>query len=170
MSRDAWVQLESGAESAPMSAAAGFKFTMTDIQAAMGLQQLPHLDEWLEIRTQIWRAYDEALADLALEIPERPPPEMLHARHLYTVMLDIETLGRSRDELRTALRAEGIGTGVHYVPAHLHPHYAQLLGHARGSFPNAEWIGERTLSLPLSRALRDDDQSDVIRAMQRVLA
>ena len=73
------------------------------------------------------------------------------------------------DWVLDAFTAENIGIGVHYIPVHLHPFYRSTFGWQKGAFPNAEWIAERTLSLPLSPALNDDDVQDVIDAFQKVL-
>jgi dTDP-4-amino-4,6-dideoxygalactose transaminase len=73
--------------------------------------------------------------------------------------------GRARDGVLDDLIARRIGTGVHYRPVHLHPWYRERFGHSPGDFPNAESIGERTLSLPLSTALSDADVADVLEAM-----
>lgn len=76
---------------------------------------------------------------------------------------------KSRDWVLNALTAENIGVGVHYLPVHLHPFYRKTFGWKEKDFPNAEWIGERTLSLPLSAALNKKDVEDVIEAFQKVL-
>jgi len=92
-----------------------------------------------------------------------------HARHLYTVLLHTEPAGMSRNEFIVRLKAENIGTGIHFTPLHLHSYYAKTFGFSRGLFPAAEYIGERTLSLPLSAKLTDEDVEDVIAAVRRVL-
>ena len=85
-------------------------------------------------------------------------------------LIEIEKLEKSRDWVLNALTAENIGVGVHYLPVHLHPFYRKTFGWREGDFPNAEWIGERTISLPLSAALNDDDVQDVIIAFRKVLS
>lgn len=149
---------------------AGFKYNMTDVQAAIGIRQLPRLEEWRKRRESIWERYDAAFEDIPVFTPSPPGPDILHARHLYTLLFDIDKLGQSRDEIRRALHHQNIGTGIHYVAVHLHPYYRQVLQARRGDFPNAEWISDRTLSLPLSPHLSDEDVEDVITAVRRATA
>jgi dTDP-4-amino-4,6-dideoxygalactose transaminase len=146
----------------------GFKYNMTDVQAALGLHQLPRLDGWIDRRAELWARYDELLADLPLKTP--PPPELdtRHARHLYQVLLDPDA-GLSRDELLDELNARKIGTGVHYRGVHLHPFYRDTYGLRPEAFPVATDISERTLSLPLSPKVTESDQDDVVRALSEAL-
>jgi dTDP-4-amino-4,6-dideoxygalactose transaminase len=102
-------------------------------------------------------------------IPAEPEPETRHAYHLYTPLIDINKIGKTRDWVLNALTAEGIGIGVHYLPVHLHQFYRKTYGWKEGDFPNAEWIGERTVSLPLSAALDEQDVEDLITAFRKVL-
>jgi dTDP-4-amino-4,6-dideoxygalactose transaminase len=84
-------------------------------------------------------------------------------------MLDLERLGCTRDEVLLDLHGQNIGSGVHYRALHLHPYYRDTNGYARGDFPNAEWISDRTVSLPLSPKLTDEDVEDVIDAVRWTL-
>ena len=63
------------------------------------------------------------------------------------------------------MTGHNIGVGVHYIAVHLHPYYQETFGYQRGDFPNAEWISDRTVSLPLSAKLTDDDVTDVIQTV-----
>jgi dTDP-4-amino-4,6-dideoxygalactose transaminase len=142
----------------------GFKYNMTDVQAALGLHQLPRLERWIERRAELWERYDALLAGLPLTMPPPPEPGTRHARHLYQVLLrDEASLGR--DELLAALTERNIGTGVHYRAVHLHPYYRDTYRLAPEQFPVATAISERTLSLPLAPNLTDQDQDDVVRAL-----
>jgi dTDP-4-amino-4,6-dideoxygalactose transaminase len=147
----------------------GFKYNMMDLQAALGIHQLARVEESLRRREAVWEAYDEAFAELPVFLPAPPAPGTRHARHLYTLLLDLDGLSPSRDEVLTALHRQNIGTGVHYRALHLHPYYAETFGYRPGDFPVAEWISERTLSLPLSPKLTDEDVADVIAAVHRTL-
>jgi dTDP-4-amino-4,6-dideoxygalactose transaminase len=142
----------------------GFKFNMTDVQAAVGLHQLPHLDEWIDERARVWDRYDALLADLPLETP--PPPEAgtRHARHLYQVLVGRDAAA-SRDELMTSLTRRRIGVGVHYRACNLHTYYRDRYGLAPERFPVATDLSNRTLSLPLSPDLTEDDVLDVAAAL-----
>ena len=147
----------------------GFKYNMTDLQAALGLHQLARVEENLRRRRKIWAEYDRAFADLPVFLTPPEAPETRHARHLYTLLLDLDRLSASRDDVLLALHREKIGTGVHYRALHLHPYYRDAFGYSPGNFPNAEWISERTLSLPLSPKLADEDVESVIAAVKRTL-
>jgi dTDP-4-amino-4,6-dideoxygalactose transaminase len=101
--------------------------------------------------------------------PPDPEPDTVHARHLYTILVSTEGLGKSRDWVLGALTAENIGVGVHYRPIQAHPFYQKTFGWQPQDFPNADWVGSRTVSLPLSAALTDEDVEDVITAVRKVL-
>jgi dTDP-4-amino-4,6-dideoxygalactose transaminase len=146
----------------------GFKFNMTDVQAAVGLHQLPHLDEWIDARARIWERYGELLADLPLETPALPAQGTRHARHLYQVLVGHDA-AVTRDELMTSLTQRKIGVGVHYRACHLHPYYRERYGLAPERFPVASDISDRTLSLPLSPDLTEDDLLDVATALADAL-
>jgi dTDP-4-amino-4,6-dideoxygalactose transaminase len=144
---------------------AGFKYNMMDLQAAIGLCQLARLAEMHERRVAIWRAYDEAFRALPITRPSAPEPGTVHARHLYTVLVDEQACGLSRDRMAALLHDRGVATSVHFRALHLHPYYAERFNLARGMFPNAEFVSDRTLSLPLSAAMTDDDVERVVDAV-----
>jgi dTDP-4-amino-4,6-dideoxygalactose transaminase len=146
----------------------GFKFNMTDVQAALGLHQLPRLDEWIDRRADLWALYDQELADLPLITPPVPSSDLRHSRHLYTVEVG-DDAPIDRDELLDHLTAERIGTGVHYRGVHLHPYYRDRYGIDPGSLPVATRISDRTLSLPLSPKVTESDVADVVGAIRRGL-
>jgi dTDP-4-amino-4,6-dideoxygalactose transaminase len=146
----------------------GFKYNMTDVQAALGVVQLPKLDGWIERRRELWERYDELLAGLPLETPPHAQPHTRHARHLYQVRLTGEA-PMGRDELIQALHDRNIGTGVHYRGVHQHLYYRDTYALSSGTFPVATRLSERTVSLPLGPALTDADQADVARALRRLL-
>ena len=147
----------------------GFKYNMMDLQAALGIHQLARVEDNLRRRQAIWARYDEAFADLPVFGPPPEAPGTRHARHLYTLLLDLDRLTATRDDVLLALHAERIGTGVHYRALHLHPYFRNTFGYVRGDFPNAEWISDRTLSLPLSPKLTDEDVESVVDAVVRTL-
>jgi dTDP-4-amino-4,6-dideoxygalactose transaminase len=146
----------------------GFKYNMTDVQASVGLHQLPRLDRWIDRRAELWARYDELLAGLPLETPPPAEPETRHARHLYQVLVGPGS-PLSRDELLDGLTAHNIGVGVHYRGVHLHPYYRDKYGLAPGDFPVASSISDRTLSLPLGPNLNEADQDDVVQALVELL-
>lgn len=147
----------------------GFKYNMTDLQASLGLVQLAKIETWLERRNEIWRRYDEAFADLPCILPAPEQADTRHARHLYTIMVDTPNPPADRDTLIARLRDRGIGTGVHYRGIHLHQYYRERFGLLPEDFPNASWISDRTLSLPLSAKLDDGDVERIITAVRSEL-
>ena len=146
----------------------GYKFNMTDVQAAVGIHQLRHLDAWIERRAELWQRYDELLADLPLQTPPAPEPGTRHARHLYQVLVMPEA-GLDRDAVLEGLTARNIGTGVHYRGVHLHPYYRDKYELSPEDFPVATAISDRTLSLPLSPKVTASDQHDVVAALGELL-
>jgi dTDP-4-amino-4,6-dideoxygalactose transaminase len=147
----------------------GYKYNMTDMQAALGIHQLPRIERYLKRREEIWNRYDEAFRNLPVITPAPAAPETRHARHLYTLLIDIDRVRKSRDEIQQALHRENIGTGIHFSSVHLHRYYRETYGYKVGDFPNAEYISDRTISLPLSAKLTDGDVGDVIAAVKKVL-
>jgi dTDP-4-amino-4,6-dideoxygalactose transaminase len=146
----------------------GYKYNMTDVQAAIGLRQLPKLDGWIDHRAGLWDRYDELLSGLPLATPAPPQPGSRHARHLYQVLLHPDA-GVSRDELLDALIERRIGTGVHYRGIHLHTYYRERYGLSPADFPVATAISDRTLSLPLGADVTEADQLDVAQALTDLL-
>jgi dTDP-4-amino-4,6-dideoxygalactose transaminase len=146
----------------------GYKYNMTDVQAALGLHQLPQLDAWIDRRAELWERYDEQLAGLPLITPPPAEPETRHARHLYQVLVSPEA-PLQRDALLSGLHERQIGTGVHYRGVHLHPFYRDRYGLAPEAFPIATEISERTLSLPLDPKITEADQDDVVAALRELL-
>ncbi|HKY33080.1 MAG TPA: DegT/DnrJ/EryC1/StrS family aminotransferase [Candidatus Polarisedimenticolia bacterium] len=147
----------------------GYKYNMTDLQAALGIHQLARVEANAVVRRRIWEQYDRAFADLPAATPPPEEPGTRHARHLYTLLLDLERLRASRDQVVEELKAEGIGTGIHFISLHLHPYYRDRFGFRPEDFPNARHLAERTLSLPLSARLTEQDVQDVIAAVRKVL-
>jgi dTDP-4-amino-4,6-dideoxygalactose transaminase len=169
MSKDAWRRFSDDGYKHYQVIHAGYKYNMMDMQAAIGIHQLSRIENYWKIRKMIWKHYNEAFSDLPCQLPASPETGNRHAYHLYTPFVDTEKIGKSRDWVLDALTAENIGTGVHYIPAHLHPFYRKTFGWKKGDFPNAESIGQSTLSLPLSPALNDRDTRDVIKAFRKIL-
>jgi len=148
----------------------GYNYRLTDLQCALGLSQLRKLERWLARRREIAAQYDAAFREFSAVHPLAVLPGVEHAYHLYVVQLDVNRLRASRAEVFAALRAEGIGVNVHYIPVHLHPYYRQRQGTTTGLCPLAEAAYERILSLPMFSSMRDQDVHDVIEAVHKVIA
>ena len=147
----------------------GYNYRITDIQCALGLQQLERLPAFIARRRQIAARYDAAFAQLPAVRPLAVRRGAEHAYHLYVVRLDLEALRAGRSEIFRALRAENIGVNVHYVPVHLHPYYRRTQGTHPGMCPVAERAYEGLLSLPMFPAMSDSDVDDVIEAVEKVV-
>ena len=146
----------------------GFKFNMTDVQASLGLHQLPRLDAWIERRAELWDRYDRLLADLPVQTPPPAEPDTTHARHLYQVTVDADA-PLHRDQLLDGLDrpADRDGRALpRRAPAPLLPRPVRPLPE---HFPVATAISERTLSLPLSPKVTEADQDDVVDALTELL-
>ena len=170
MDRDAYKRFSASGYKHYQVVAPGFKYNMTDIQAALGIHQLQRLESSWERRNQIWKHYQQCFGDLPLHRPAADLEDVRHARHLYTVLIDETECGKSRDAVMRELHERKIGTGVHYTALHLHPFYRQRFGFTEGMFPHAEAVGRSTLSLPLSAKLNDEDVEDVTNALRSVMS
>lgn len=170
MSRDAWKRFSDEGYKHYQVCVPGFKYNMTDLQAAVGLHQLARVEMNLQRRNEIWQMYQEAFADLPVGLPAPDEPDTVHARHLYTLMIQKDRCGLSRDAFIQRLHERNIGAGVHYLGVHLHPYYRDRFGYGPDDFPNATWISERTVSIPLSPKLTDADVADVIEAVRNCLS
>ncbi len=168
MSKDAWARFSDKGYKHYQVVMPGYKYNMTDLQASIGLHQLHKLEKnWIR-RQNIWNCYNDAFKDLPLDLPSPVDSSIRHAYHLYAIRVQ-PSASIDRDTLMLKLHDAKIGTGVHYTALHLHPYYSETYGYKRGDFPNAEKIGDTTLSIPLSAALTDDDVSDVIDAVRSCL-
>jgi dTDP-4-amino-4,6-dideoxygalactose transaminase len=148
----------------------GFKYNMMDIQAAIGIEQMKRVGAYHRRRQEIWDLYNEAFAGLPLVLPAAPEPEAVAALHLYTPLLDLSRVKITRDEFQSRLHERNIGTGVHFTALHLHSYYRKTFGYEPDDFPNARFVSDRTISLPLSAKLTDADVQDVIGAVRSSLS
>jgi len=169
MSEDAWKRFSDEGYKHYRVVYAGFKHNMMDLQAAIGIHQLPRVERYWKRRQEIWNCYNEVFENLPVFTPAPVEPGTRHAYHLYTLLLDIESLKTRRDVFLDEMTKRNIGVGVHYIALHLQPYYQKAFGCKRGDFPNAEWISDRTVSIPLSPKLTDEDVEDVIEAAREII-
>ncbi|MDF1561778.1 MAG: DegT/DnrJ/EryC1/StrS family aminotransferase [Deltaproteobacteria bacterium] len=170
MSKDAWKRFGGEGFRHYQVVEFGWKANMTDLQASMGVHQLARLEECYLRRQEVWSRYDQGLAGLPLGTPAPPDEDTRHGLHLYTIRVDEEACGLSRDALLDALTARGVGTGVHYLSVAEHPVYQERLGWKAEEWPEALRIGRQTLSLPLSAKLTDSEVEHVLWAVKDALA
>jgi dTDP-4-amino-4,6-dideoxygalactose transaminase len=162
MSKDAWHRFGDAGFKHYQVVECGFKYNMMDIQAAIGIHQLERVERnWLR-RREIWESYLDAFAGLPIGLPAPEDRDTRHAYHLFTITVDEERTGVSRDVFLDRMTAQGIGVGVHYLSLPEHPYYQQAFGWKPEDYPNAMCIGRRIVSLPLSAKLQQSDVRDVI--------
>lgn len=169
MSRDAWKRYGKGGYWYYEVIYPGFKYNMTDIQASMGIWQIKKLDKFINEREKVAQFYNKSFKDL----PEIKVPVVKkyvkHARHLYSIMLDLDKLKIDRGQFFKALDAENIGTSVHFIPVHLHPYYRDKFNLKRGNYPNAEYVFDRIISLPMNPTMTKKDKEDVVKAVRKII-
>jgi dTDP-4-amino-4,6-dideoxygalactose transaminase len=170
MSRDAWNRFSDEGYKHYQVVECGFKYNMMDLQAAIAVHQLARVDKAWTRRQVIWNRYQEAFIGLPVERPVEPPPYVRHAYHLYTLLVDEQRCGISRDQFLQRMTNLGIGVGVHYLALTEQPHYQNRLGWKPEDTPSATSIGRKTVSLPLSPKLTDDEVLRVITAVKLCLA
>lgn len=149
--------------------APGFKYNMSDLMAAIGIQQLKKVDRFQQRREEIARRYTKAFSDLPLKTPYVAEPKDKHAWHLYVIQLELEYLQISRDEFIEQLSKRGIGASVHFIPLHLHPYWQKRYGFKPEDFPVALDCFHRVVSLPIYTSMRDKDVERVIKAVKEIL-
>jgi dTDP-4-amino-4,6-dideoxygalactose transaminase len=169
MSKDAWKRFSDEGQKHYQVVETGFKYNMTDLQAALGIHQLRRVESNWRRRREIWNRYNEAFAGLPLTLPASPEPETRHAYHLYTILIDDGRASICRDEFLDAMTARRIGVGVHYLSIPEHPVYQERFGWRLEDYSNAMRIGRQTVSLPLSAKLTEADVSRVIEAVRTVV-
>lgn len=148
----------------------GFNYRLTDIQCALGISQLKHLPDWISRRQEIAQRYTLAFKNIPEVNPLAVRIDVFHAYHLYVVQFDLTELKKSdRTLIFKALRAEGIGVNVHYIPVHMHPYYQNNFGTYVGQCPIAESAYRQIISLPIFPLMNDNDVEDVINAVEKVV-
>lgn len=151
LSADAWMRYGSGPVKEYSIVSEGFKGSMNDIAAAIGIVQMKRWEHISNKRDLVWNVYEEAFGK----------KQKSHSHHIYSIQVN------RRDEFRTKLHERGIGSGVHYKPLHLEPAYT-FLHYQPGDFPNAEKIGSESLSLPLSSKMSVEDAHRVVSAVNEI--
>jgi dTDP-4-amino-4,6-dideoxygalactose transaminase len=147
----------------------GYKYNLTDVAAALGIEQLKRCDRFWEARRRIAGHYHEAFADLPeIRVPACMP-DIQHAWHLYIIQLNNDRLRINRQDFIKALKSENIGTSVHFIPLHLHPFYRDGFGYAPADFPQASAAFERIISLPIYPSMTEADVRDVIVAVRKLV-
>jgi dTDP-4-amino-4,6-dideoxygalactose transaminase len=169
MSRDAWQRYSDSGYKHYYVEEAGFKYNMMDLQAAIGLHQLRRIDDYWKRREKIWNRYTEAFSDLNIGLPAPAEKNTRHAYHLFTIRINAEKVGISRDAFLDVMTEQNIGVGVHYLSIPDHPYYRKNFSWRGEDFPHAYAFGKETVSLPISPKLNDQDVEDVISAVRGII-
>ena len=169
ISKDAWKRYTAEGSWYYEILSPGYKYNLTDVAAAMGIQQLKKCDRFWEQRQHYATLYNEGFQD----IPELTLPPLAasgqHAWHLYVIQLDLERLRITRNEFIELLKQQQIGTSVHFIPLHLHPYYRQNFGYHPEDFPHASAVFQRIISLPIYPRMTDADVQHVIEAVKKIV-
>jgi len=165
ISKDAWNRYSAEGNWRYDIMEAGFKYNMTDPQAALGLVQLAKCDAMRQRRSEIASRYTHSLDRLDCFVLPISAPNGEHAWHIYPVRIDPLALVINRDSTIHELKERGIGTSVHFIPLHLHSLYQNQLGYRQGQFPYAEKMFETVFSLPIYPSMTDDDVGRVIEGL-----
>jgi dTDP-4-amino-4,6-dideoxygalactose transaminase len=170
MDRDAWKRYGAGGSWFYEVTAAGWKYNLSDLLAAIGLAQLERFEVTQRRRRELVERYDAGLAAVPEVRRPRARAGVTHAWHLYPIALELERLRIDRARFIEELRAENIGTSVHFIPIHFHAYFRDRLGLAPGSLPVAEDAYRRAITLPLFAGMSDSDVDDVVTAVARIAA
>jgi dTDP-4-amino-4,6-dideoxygalactose transaminase len=169
ITHDAWKRYSSTGSWYYEVMAPGYKYNMTDIQAALGICQLKRLEDFIQRREEICQTYNNAFNSMPEIITPKVSPAARHARYIYPILVEEALLRINRAQFIEALKSENIGTSVHFIPVHLHPYYKEAFGYERGNYPVAESVYDRLISLPLFPHMTAQDIQDTIEAVQRIV-
>jgi len=170
MDREAWKRYSAEGTWRYEISEAGYKYNLTDPQAAMGLVQLSKCEQMWRRRAAIAEQYRLALESSDSFCTPKTDEEVQHAWHLYVILINPAVLRINRDQIIEELRRRRIGTGVHFIPLHLQPYYQRTWGYRLGDFPVAEDYFERCISLPIYPTMTVEDTERVIMELQDVSA
>jgi dTDP-4-amino-4,6-dideoxygalactose transaminase len=170
MSKDAWRRFGDDGYKHYQVIECGFKYNMMDLQAAIGIHQLRRVESQWNRREEIWNRYMAELASLPVGLPVAPEEQTRHGYHLFTLQVEKQRSGLTRDEFIDAMTACNIGVGVHYRSVPEHPYYQKAFGWKPEDYPNAMKIGRSTVSIPLSAKLTDADVGDVVATVKQIFA
>ena len=147
----------------------GYKYNMFDVQASLGIHQIKKVESFLNRRVQIVKKYNDAFEKTEEIQLLKPESNIKHAHHLYVIVIKTENLKVSRDKVLNEIQKRGIGVAVHFRSLHLQPFFKQHFNYKKGMFPQAEYLSDRVISLPLYPKMTDEDVSRVIETVLGVL-
>ena len=170
MDKESWKRNTTGGSWDYAITALGFKYHMNDLAASLGIHQLKKLDRFRKIREQLADIYDEQLADLKeVQIPQRVIG-ITHAHNIYGILVDTTKLKISRNEIIERLKEYNVGSIVYFRPLHLQPYFQKTFGYKLRDFPNAEYIFDRLICLPLYPGMKKSDVLFVVKALKSIIS
>ena len=170
ISKDAWKRYAANGAWRYEILEAGYKYNLTDLQAALGLVQLSKCEMMWRRRASIAEKYIQALSSFDGFLIPPVADDIQHAWHLFVILVNPEAIRIHRDRVIEELKARGIGTSVHFIPLHTHPYYQKEWGYRMGQFPCAESHFDRCLSLPIYPRMTDEDVDRVIESLKDIAA
>lgn len=170
MGSDAWKRYGPAGEAKNEMVELGYKYNLTDIQAAIGIHQLKKLDRFIKIKQRYAQEFDAHFCVMPELKPQQGGKKLLHARHLYPVVLNTDRLKINREGFIKAMRRENIGCSIHYLAVHKQPYYRKQFAFKDENLPNASFVSDRIVSLPLYPRMTKKDVHDVIHAVKKVVA
>ncbi|MFH1867825.1 MAG: aminotransferase class I/II-fold pyridoxal phosphate-dependent enzyme [Candidatus Omnitrophota bacterium] len=170
VTKDAWKRYSSSAKGHHDVIFPGFKYNMTDMQAALGLHQLPKLDKFIRQREHMVLQYNDAFSGMEEISVLDQIDNIRHAHHLYIIVLNTEKLKITRDGFMDALRKENIGVGIHFRSLHIQPFYKNTYKFKDSDLPNAKHLSDRIISLPLYPGMSQYDLDTVVKAVKKIVA
>jgi dTDP-4-amino-4,6-dideoxygalactose transaminase len=148
--------------------ALGYNYRMTELQAALGVSQMERLDAYVTRRHELAKRYDQLLADLPLTLPWQHP-NSYSGLHLYVIRLQLENTNLSHLDVFEALREQGIGVNLHYIPVHIQPYYREM-GFSENDFPQSMAYYRDAISLPMFQGLTNEQQDTVVAVLTEILS
>ncbi|MDH5913337.1 UDP-4-amino-4,6-dideoxy-N-acetyl-beta-L-altrosamine transaminase [Vibrio splendidus] len=145
----------------------GFNYRMTELQAALGVTQMQRLDEFVAARHVLSKRYNQLLSELPLVLPYQLE-NTYSGLHLFVIRLKLEEISLTHKQVFDALRENGIGVNLHYIPVHTQPYY-QAMGFSDGDFPESECYYQEAISLPMFHGMTEDQQNTVVRVITDIL-
>jgi UDP-4-amino-4,6-dideoxy-N-acetyl-beta-L-altrosamine transaminase len=145
----------------------GYNYRMTELQAALGVSQMQRLNAYVARRHELASRYDQLLADLPITTPWQHP-DSYSGMHLYVIHLQLDKISKTHRQVFEALREQGIGVNLHYIPVHTQPYY-QRMRFKVGDYPQAERYYAESISLPMFQTLSDEQQDQVVDVLRKVL-
>ena len=169
ISKDAWNRYAKGGSWQYQVLYPGYKYNLPDILAAIGICQLRKIDRFVKRKQKIAKMYELAFLKMPEITLQKVKKDRKHSFYLYPILINSQLLKINRDQFIEAMKAEGIGLSVHFIPVHMHPYYKKTFGFKNNDFPNTEKVFKKIVSLPIHSGMSDNDAKDVILAVKKII-